>query len=133
VTSPNSFLTTLSSQRFIKEGAGWRIGWNGSATLYQGLLAGSDWAVELTASEFQDFCRLAHQLAQTLNVMATELMDEERIACEAESELIWLEVEGFPHHYSLRFILTQGRQCEGEWPGSVVGELLTAIAWLAVF
>lgn len=27
-------------QRFVKEGQGWRIGWNGAAPTYQGLLGG---------------------------------------------------------------------------------------------
>jgi len=120
-------------QRFVKEGQGWRIGWNGAAPTYQGLLGGNGWALELTTTEFQDFCRLAQRLAQTMATMATELMDEERIACEAESEAVWVEVEGFPHTYSLRFILTTGRQCEGAWPATAVPELLAAIGGLTLF
>ena len=37
-----------------------------------------------------------------------ELMDEENIACEAESELIWMQVAGLPSEYSLRLILNTG-------------------------
>ncbi len=111
------------SDRIIKKGQGWRVGWNPKATLYPGLVGGEDWAIELTSAEFHDFCRLLDQLAITMTVMAEELMDEERIACEAESDLLWLEVEGFPCAYSLRLILDQGRRCEGNWPAEVVREL----------
>jgi len=45
--------------------------------------------------------------------MATELMDEERAA-------------GFPDNYSLRFILYQGRGCEGNWSATALPELLAA-------
>lgn len=120
-------------QRFMKEGAGWRLGWDKAATPYQGLLGGDSWALELTAVEFYGFLRLAQQLSHTMNAMAPELMDEERITCEAESDVIWLEADGFPHCYSLRFILTTGRQCEGHWHESAVQELMTALNGLTLF
>jgi hypothetical protein len=117
----------------MKEGEGWRLGWDDAAPGYKGLLGGANWALELTADEFQDFCRLARQLADTLCAMATELMAEERITCEAESDLIWLEAEGFPKTYTLRFILTTGRQCEGQWEESATRELITALGQLTLF
>ncbi len=119
--------------RILKKGQGWRLGWNTQAVAYPGLIGGEDWAIELSAAEFADFCRLFEQLATTMNRMAEELMDEERIACEAESELLWLEVEGFPHAYSLRVILNQGRRCEGNWPSQVVNELYQASQKLNTF
>ncbi|MDB9313243.1 DUF1818 family protein [Spirulina sp. CS-785/01] len=120
-------------QKIVKSGSGWRIGWNPAASEYQGLIGSEDWAIELTAPELEDFCRLAKQLATTMETMADELMDEERITCEAESDRLWLEVEGYPHTYSLRFILNSGRQCEGGWPPPVVPELLEAMERLKVF
>jgi hypothetical protein len=120
-------------QRFIKEGTGWRLGWDDSAPDHQGLLAGSAWAIELTATEFQDFCRLAQQLAHTMETLAAELMDGERLTCEAESETLWLEAEGFPNHFALRFMVQSGRRCEGLWPAEVVRELLPAITQLTLF
>jgi hypothetical protein len=65
--------------------------------------------------------------------MAEELMDEERIACEVESDLLWMEVEGYPHAYSVRFILNQGRCCEGNWSDGAVVELVQALQTLKVF
>lgn len=120
-------------QRFIKEGNGWRLGWNENADDYQGLLAGNNWAIELTHQEFQDFCRLAQQLAANMAVIAAELMDEERITCEAESEMLWLEAEGFPQRFALRFIVQSGRGCEGGWPAETTQELLQAMGQLALF
>ena len=120
-------------ERLVKSGSNWRIGWNPSASEFKGLLGTDDWAVELTEAELNDFCRLLVQLADTMKQLATELMDEEKIACEAESDLLWLEVEGYPHAYSLRFILTKGRCAEGKWhPASVPG-LLQAAQTLKVF
>ena len=120
-------------ERLIKNGLGWRLGWNPQARDYQGLVGGDDWGIELTEAELDDFCRLLAQLAQTMNQMASELMDEEKITCEAESDLLWMEVEGYPDNYRLRFILNSGRRCEGSWPVSVVPDLVQAAQSLKFF
>ena len=114
--------------RYLRSGEGWRLGWNPGAEQFCGLVAGDRWAIELTAAEFREFCRLAQQLGNTMTAMADQLMAEERLACEQETETIWLEVEGFPAAYSLRFILLSGRRGEGEWPAAIVPQLLAAIA-----
>jgi hypothetical protein len=123
----------VNSDRYLKEGVGWRLGWNPDASVFKGLVGGRDWALEMTAPEFQDFCRLAVQLSCGLGTMAAELMDEERIACEQETPLLWIEVEGYPTAYGLRFILLTGRQGEGAWPPDCVPHLLEAIATLGLF
>lgn len=120
-------------ERLIKSGAGWRIGWNPNASEYQGLVGTDDWAIELTEAELDDFCRLLTKLANTMKQLTAELMDEEKIACEAESDLLWMEVEGYPHEYSLRFILNTGRCAEGKWNASAVPSLLQATGMLKVF
>lgn len=112
----------------MQEGPGWRLGWDPHGGRHCGLVGGEDWAIELTALEFQDFCRLARQLEATMVAMAAELMDEERLACEAESERLWLEVEGFPTGYALRLILFGGRRCEGGWSIPATAAMLTALA-----
>lgn len=110
--------------RILKKGAGWRIGWNPDPTCkFQGLLGNDDWAVELTAAEFHDFCRLLTQLAETVEAIAPELMAEEKINIEAESELIWLEIDGFADSYSLRMLLLQNRNAEGNWSASALSEM----------
>jgi Domain of unknown function (DUF1818) len=120
-------------ERVIKSGIGWRIGWNPDAPAFKGLIGTEDWAIELTEAELNEFCRLLNQLVDTMKDIATELMDEEKIACEAESDLLWMEVEGYPNAYNLRFILNTGRGAEGKWEASAIPELLQAIGMLKVF
>ena len=117
-------------ERLLKSGSGWRIGWNPQADKYPGLVGSDDWAIELTEAELDDFCRLLNQLVTTMNQMQAELMDEERIACSAETDLLWLEVEGYFNAYSLRIILNQGRRCEGNWAEGIASELAEAIQML---
>jgi Domain of unknown function (DUF1818) len=118
--------------KVLKAGAGWRIGWNPESE-YQGLVGGDDWAFELTASELADFCRLLGQLADNMRSMQAELMDAESIACEAESDLVWMQVEGFPCNYSLRLIVNTGRSCEGNWAADAVPELVVVAQSLQFF
>jgi Domain of unknown function (DUF1818) len=118
--------------KVLKAGTGWRIGWNPDSE-YPGLVGSDDWAFELTTTEMADFCRLLGQLADNMRSIQAELMDEESIACEAESDLIWMQVEGFPGKYSLRLILNTGRSCEGNWIADAVPELIVAAASLQFF
>ena len=119
--------------KVLKSGAGWRLGWHPEAREYQGLVGSDDWAIELTEAEWQDFCRLFKQLAENMEYMANELMDEEKITCEAVSDLLWMEATGYPDSYSVQFILNNGRRCEGKWPSIVVANLLQAIESINVF
>ncbi|MEL7038835.1 MAG: DUF1818 family protein [Cyanobacteria bacterium J06592_8] len=119
--------------QILKTGTGWRLGWNPTATEYQGLVGGDNWAFELTAAEFNDFCRLLTQLSSTMEQMANELMDEEKITCEAESELLWMQVEGFPHAYNLQLILNTGRRSEGSWPSEVVPAIIQTTKTINIY
>ncbi|CDN12732.1 MAG: DUF1818 family protein [Richelia sp.] len=120
-------------QRVLKSGKGWRIGWNPTAIEFKGLVGTDNWAIELTEAELNDFCRLLSQLKNTMSQIAAELMDEEKITCEAESDLLWMEVTGYPQAYRLRFILNSGRCAEGEWDASAVPDLQQAAGSLQVF
>ncbi|WP_448570467.1 DUF1818 family protein, partial [Trichothermofontia sp.] len=129
---PNEHPSPMMAQKVLKQGEGWRLGWDPTATEFVGLVGTEDWAIELTAAEFQDFCRLLQQLAETMAAMAIELMPDERITCEAESEQLWLAVEGYPHAYGLSLILHCGRRAEGNWPPTAVPSLLAATqTWTA--
>ena len=119
--------------RQLKTGKGWRIGWDASASVYKGLIGADEWAIELTEAELNDFCRLALELAGTMQQMASELMDEEQIACEVESDRLWLEADGFPQSYELRVMVLDDRRCEGAWAAAAVPPLLQAIQTLHVF
>ncbi|UZQ53991.1 DUF1818 family protein [Trichothermofontia sichuanensis B231] len=123
----------MTAQKVLKQGKGWRLGWDPTAIEFVGLVGTDEWAIELTAAEFQDFCRLLQQLAETMTAMASELMPEERITCEAESEWVWLAVEGYPHAYGLSVIIHSGRRAEGYWPPAAVPGLLAATQTWSVF
>jgi hypothetical protein len=117
----------------ITKGKGWRIGWRKSAPVYQGLIGGEDWAIELTNQEMQDFLRLLLQIDQAITDISEHLMEEETIACEVESDLIWLGAQGYFDRYSLRIILLQGRGCEGTWDENAIQELIQASHSLEIF
>ena len=119
--------------RLVKSGLGWRLGWNAEAESFKGLVGTDEWALELTEAELHDFCRLLHQLAETMAQMSSELMDEETIACEVESDRVWLEAEGYPHSYRLQLILLTGRRGEGRWAPTAVPALVEAARSFTVF
>ncbi len=119
--------------KILKQGEGWRVGYDPAQSAYPFLIGGADWAVELTQAEFTDFQRLTAELSETVTLIAPELMAEETIQCNLENENIWLEVSGLPDAYELRWILQQGRRAEGTWPAAIVADLLMAIAQITVF
>ena len=119
--------------RLVKSGLGWRLGWDAEAEIFKGLVGTDDWSLELTEAELHDFCRLVCQLAETMTQMSSELMDEETIACEAESDRLWLEAEGYPHAYSLHVMLLTGRRGEGRWDATAVPALIQAAQSTTVF
>jgi hypothetical protein len=127
--------TTLERfmEKILKSGAGWRLGWRSTIADYPGLVGSDDWALELTALELADFCRLVQQLSRTMAQMTDELMAAEKIDCEAESNLLWLQVSGYPHSYSLRLLLNSGRKAEGNWVAAAVPELIAATVTLGLF
>ncbi|MEO0015453.1 MAG: hypothetical protein RLZZ535_3842 [Cyanobacteriota bacterium] len=114
-------------QRLLKSGVGWRVGWHPHTDKYPGLIGADHWAIELTQAEFADFRRLLNQLVDTMSQMKAELMEQERISCEAETSLLWMEVEGYPDNYSLRVILNCDRRCEGNWTENIAPQLLEAL------
>jgi len=118
--------------RQLKEGTGWRLGWQPNAA-FPALLGTNEWAVELSAAEFADFRRLLLQLVESVAQMQEQLMAEETIACEASSDLIWLEVQGYPQQFDLSFILLSGRRAEGYWSAKSTAELVGAIQTIEVF
>lgn len=119
--------------RYVKSGEGWRIGWDDEAELYRGLIGGDRWSFELTEAEFKDFCALLVKLDNTIHQMVAELMESEKITCEVESELIWLEADGYPHAYELHTMILQHRSTEGFWSASAVPDLIQASQTLGFF
>ncbi len=126
-------MENLPSQRRLREGQGWRLGFDPHREIYQGLVGGDTWSMELTAPEFQDFCRLVQQLDETLTAIASELMDEEKITCAVESERVWLEAEGYSDRFTLHLIVNQERGCEGHWSEEQAQALIAAIRHFTAF
>ena len=122
-----NFISQHKSKQLLS-GEGWRIGWRSDVDVYKGLVGADSWAIELTESEFKDFCKLASQLAETMQIMATELSDAEKICCTQETEDISLEVNGFPDTFTLHLQLLTGRRSEGLWDADAVPFLIEAIA-----
>ncbi|MDG2992328.1 DUF1818 family protein [Candidatus Synechococcus calcipolaris G9] len=116
----------MENLQTLEHGPGWRVGWRSLDLTFQGLLGTDQWAAELTAAEFKDFCRLLQQLNQALQDSVTELMPEEKISIEAETSLIWMEVAGDPQAYSLSFMILTGRRIEGYWPPPLAPEFIAA-------
>ncbi|WP_425217359.1 DUF1818 family protein [Tumidithrix helvetica] len=111
----------------MASGAGWRLGWQSEAEVFEGLVGGDRWAIELTGQELRDFCRLSLQLADTMTHMETELSDREKLTCTAATEMIRVEVTGYPQEFSLHAQLQVGRRAELDWAASSVPELIAAI------
>lgn len=121
--------------RQLKQGQGWRLGWQAEfpENPFTALVGGDDWALELTEAEWQDFRRILLELTEMVAQIAGELMPEETIACESRSDLVWMEVRGYAQAYDLSFILLTGRRGEGRWPATVMPELLRGLQMLSVF
>ena len=120
--------TSQDTSKQLLSGEGWRIGFRSDVDLYKGLVGADSWAIELTETEFKDFCKLASQLSETMQIMATELSDGEKISCTLETEDISLEANGYPHAFTLHLQLLTGRRLEGFWDANAVPFLFGAIA-----
>ena len=114
----------------LLRGEGWRIGLRSDVDTYKGLVGADSWAIELTESELKDFCKLAVQLAETMQLMSTELSDGEKISCTLETEDISLESRGYPDAFTFHLQLLRGRRLEGFWDAAAIPFLLEAIASL---
>ena len=119
-------------RRRLIQGEGFRVGWDLGGGDFVGLVGTGEWAVELTVEEWADFRRLVTQLAEMMATMAIDLMEEETLSVELETNWIWMEVEGFAQCYGSRFMTQGGRGVEGEWSAETVPELLAAIAQIEV-
>lgn len=124
---------TARGDRLLRHGDGWRLGWDAAAPTYVALVGSDAWAIELTAAEWQDFRRLINQLTSAMAAAADELMPDEALDCEVESDRLWLGVSGVPHAYEVRLLLKTGRGAEGTWPAIAVAALLDAVRTLELF
>ncbi|MGF1601412.1 MAG: DUF1818 family protein [Thermosynechococcaceae cyanobacterium] len=113
--------------RQLQQGKGWRLGWHPEAEAFPALIGTDDWSIELTGPEFDDFSRLLAELVETLAQMKTKLMEDEAIACEATSDLIWIQVDGYPDQFCLSFMLRHGRRAEGRWDETATAPFIMSL------
>lgn len=119
--------------RIVKQGDGWRLGWNPASEEFPGLIGAEDWALELTWAEWEEFQRLLVSLTEAVAAIASELMDEEKVACEVEGELLWLGAEGYAEAYGVRIVLNSGRRAEGSWEAGAIASLVQTLPTLSGF
>ena len=114
----------------VQEGPGWRLCVDRSRSPYPVLIGGGDWAAELRAEEALALCRGASRLAAELAAMADRLMPEECVTLELETGPLWLELEGQPRAWRLRFVLAPGpgaRGVEGSWSEAASAAVVAAL------
>lgn len=112
----------------VHEGPGWRLCLDPGRGSFPVLLGGEGWAVELRADEAQALAEGCCRLADELAALADRLMPEEEVSLELERGPLWLELEGRPQAWRLRFVLTPGaaaRGVEAGW-GEVASQSVVA-------
>jgi hypothetical protein len=119
----------------VSEGEGWRLVVDLTRDGFCVLVAGDSWAFELTASEARALQQLASELQRQLASLVDQLMPEEQIGLELERDLepgsLWMELEGQPSCWCLRFVLTPapgGRSVEGGWSEQASPAIAAALA-----
>lgn len=92
------------------QGEGWRLQVDEERACLPVLIGGRDWAAEFTAAEAVAIASMAVELEHQLGALTDRLMADEQITLETERTYewgsLWMELEGAPESWSLRFVLT---------------------------
>jgi Domain of unknown function (DUF1818) len=122
----------------VQEGKGWRLAHRPAGQPFCVLIGGEGWAGELRLAEAQALITGTRRLQQQREALLAVLMPEESLCLEIELDLepgsLWLELDGGPRGWSLRFVLTPAdgsRALEGAWPAPVATPLMAALEQLA--
>jgi hypothetical protein len=120
------------------EGEGWRLQLDQEREPFPVLIGGSGWAAEFTTAEALELARMAGELERQLTAMTDRLMADERITLELERThpwgSLWIELEGVPQGWSLRFVLTPEppiRALEGSWSPRASAAISAALQLLS--
>ncbi|CAI5507895.1 unnamed protein product [Closterium sp. Naga37s-1] len=133
----------------VLEGAGWRLGYEtapANEEAFCAMVGAGGWSVALTASEFNDFCKLVQMLRKGLITMDQDgVLNRDDIVMQVELGNLWMEcvvarqtlptlqrflkMGGRPTGaaFAIRFILSgtdSKRQAEGFWPAEAVMDML---------
>ena len=114
-----------------KEGPGWRIIRDSSRENFSTLVGGESWAIELNQSEWETLVKVVIDLSDQYQKTKVQLMDEEDITLELESNP-WLAIlKGDKNGWKLKLILdprdSLSRGAEFSWPRNVTSNLLHAM------
>ena len=123
----------------VQEGKGWRLVHEASRQPFSVLIAGEGWAAELKPAEALALIAGVRQICEQRLALESALMPEEALCLELELDLapgsLWLELDGDPQGWSLRFVLTPAdgsRGLEGLWPEPAATALIAALEQLAM-
>ncbi len=114
-----------------KEGPGWRIIRDTSRDNFSTLIGGESWAIELNQNEWETLVKVVIHLSDQYKYIKDQLMGEEDITLELESNP-WLAIlKGDQHGWSLKLILDSNyslsRGAEVFWPRNVTFHLANAM------
>eukprot|EP00475_Leptophrys_vorax_P002384 TRINITY_DN11327_c0_g1_i1.p1 TRINITY_DN11327_c0_g1~~TRINITY_DN11327_c0_g1_i1.p1 ORF type:complete len:286 (-),score=17.18 TRINITY_DN11327_c0_g1_i1:96-953(-) len=141
----------------VLEGAGWRLGYEtapASEESFCAMVGAGGWSVALTASEFNDFCKLIQMLRKGLITMDEDgVLNRDEIVMQVERGNLWMECvvsrqtlpalqrflkfggrQSGAAAFAIRFILSGSdskRQAEGFWPAEAVMDMLSKIEELS--
>ena len=114
-----------------KEGQGWRIIRDSSRTNFSTLIGGESWAIELNQHEWDTLVKAVNNLSDQYQDIKVQLMEDEDITLEMESNP-WLAIlKGDKHGWNLKLILNSSdsliRGAEVYWPSNVTCQLVNAM------
>ena len=122
-----------------KEGPGWRIIRDLSRDNFSTLIGGQSWAIELNQYEWKTLVKVVIDLSDQYKDIKEQLMGDEDITLEMESNP-WLAIlKGDQHGWNLKLILDSpdslNRGAEVYWPRNVTCHLVKAmrIMWYSCY
>ena len=114
-----------------KEGPGWRIIRDLSRDNFSTLIGGESWAIELNQSEWATFAKVVFDLSDQYEKVKDQLMGDEDITLELESNPWFGILQGDKHGWNLKLVLgscnSLSRGAEVYWPRSVTFHLAKAM------
>ena len=114
-----------------KEGPGWRIISDSSRENFSTLIGGESWAIELNQYEYEKLIKVVIDVSDQYNDIKDQLMGEEDITLELESDP-WLAIlKGDKNGWKLKLILDSSdslnRGAEVSWPRNVTTNVASAM------
>ena len=114
-----------------REGPGWRIIRDSSRENFSTLIGGQSWAIELNKSEWETLVKVVIDLSDQYENIKDQLMDDEDITLELESNPWFAILQGDQNGWNLKLILDSrdslNRGAEVSWPRNVTFHLVNAM------